>query len=857
MPDRPPLLLATPTVGPRQTRPGRGSTITGPGTAAQTARLEPKLQRLTTAFSTGRLTTTTTPAAALPDQVVVLEVAGELATFANAVRRIPGLEFLADEADEKVDADAEFAAVDQDGRRRRYNRQLFLVASDAVAWQQILSLYQTWKAGQRLPHGLTAFRDLFARLRDVRAWNDHDRLERTGALDAWREDFAGLVDEPVEFEVELWHRSDPQVGQAEAALLATELADAGGEVVAQSAMSEIGYHGVLARVPARLLHDAVANREMRWMSTYGVRFFHAVGQISGSVPTDADPSSPLGTATRSLPVGAPRVAVLDGLPLAGHASLTGRIVVDDPDDWGSTTAARQRNHGTGIASVVVNGDLGSQGPPQTRPVYVRPILAPGPVWVRQAPEEFPRDRLVVDVMLDAVARMFVGDEPLAPTVKVIVLAVGDRIHQFDRFVSPLARLIDHLSFKHNVLFLVSAGNHVTPMDVPGDLGLVDPQELQHEALCALQAASALRRLLAPGESVNALTIGASHSDASAAHTDDRLDPMVTPDLPNIVSAYGPGVRRAIKPDFLLPGGRQLVGLEPVRSDGRRPLSTPLTVRSPGVRMAAPGTTAGDLENTIHATGTSLAVALGGYHAGHLLQEVDDLRAGLRGQLRERLPESLDAVIAKAALAHSARWNTARSFIDEASNDILGNASRDAVSRMVGYGLADPTTAIRGDDHRATAIAAARIAEGEAHTYRFPLPASMSAQAVRRTLTMTLAWLTPINHEHRAYRRAALGLQPGGVELDPADLGVSFNESRRGTLQHHVLSGNRAVPYVTGSAIELAVSCRADAGSLTTDVPYAVIVSLATSPTLGLPIYDEVSQGLAVLLRQPLQIRPRG
>ena len=51
---------------------------------------------------------------------------------APALRRVPGLEFLAEQVEDEVDPD-EFAAVDSLGREHRYRRQVFLIASDRSA----------------------------------------------------------------------------------------------------------------------------------------------------------------------------------------------------------------------------------------------------------------------------------------------------------------------------------------------------------------------------------------------------------------------------------------------------------------------------------------------------------------------------------------------------------------------------------------------------------------------------------------------------------------------------------------------------------------------------------------------------
>jgi hypothetical protein len=842
MPDLPALPLQPPVPNPRQTGTARRPRIEGPGPAAQERRLGPALQRLTNAFNAQRVQLVGDPQGLEPDQILVLEIAGEIDDFVRAVQRVPGLEYLAEEVEDKLDPD-EFAAVDLQGRRHSYARQLFLVASDARAWQELLRLWRLFQQGGDFPRGLTPFRHLFARLRELRPWDDRDRLERTGALDAWERELGDLRGELVEFEIELWLRASQQRRSAAVANLRADLRAAGGDLLTEAVHEEIDYHGVLGRVPAHRLRDAVANHEIRWLRTGAVRFFHAVGQMAA--PLSADDAAPDAAQLppAPLPEGPPRIALLDGLPLAGHDLLRGRIFVDDPDGWDATIPVARRVHGTGMASIVVHGDLNGAGQPLATPVYVRAVLSPdAPEWVRDAPEELPRDRLAVDMINAAVTRVFEGDA-VATGVRAIVLAIGDRVLQFDRFVSPLARLLDWLAFRHDVVFLVSAGNHLEPLEIPAEVDTSNPEELQHELLCAVGRAASLRRLLAPAETINGLTVGAAHADESA-HTvsDGRVEPFVTADLPNLGSAFGSGVRRAVKPDILLPGGRQLLRLEPPQ-DGRRLATVPPTRRPPGVRLAAPGTEGGALDATVYDTGTSIAAALAGHYAGRLVETLAMLRA-LHGDLMPG--PDLDGVLLKAALVHSARWGTARTFLDPVNNELGLSRSRDSVGRRVGFGRATPERALVCDDHIVTVVAAGRIGKDDAHTYSFPLPASLASRTDRRRVSLTLAWLTPINPRHRYYRRAALKLEPAG----PTDLlgdrtDIDLYGARRGTVQHEVLVGDRAVPYAPGTALELVVSCRADAGALESQVPYAVMATVEVAAQAGLPIYEEVRQALRV------------
>jgi hypothetical protein len=852
MPDLPALPLGRPEVRERITRQTPRPKLVGPGAKHQFERLGAAIQRVTAAFEAGRVTATGEPAAS-PEQVLVLEVAGELTNFVKAIARVPGLEFLVEAAEDRVDSGDEFAAVDKDGKVHRYDRQLYVVFSDDAAWRELLRLWQRFQNGEKMPHGKAPFTHLFSRLEALRPWDDRDRLERTGALDVWARELSELPTQPVEFEIELWLRRDPARRAQAVADLVADLKAAGGELVHESVHEAISYHGILARVPGALLAETVVNHEVRWLRSGSVRFFHAVGQFAAAPGAGELEPAQAAAAARPVPAAvAPRVAVLDGVPLAGHELLAGRIALDDPDGWQELVEVSRRNHGTATASLVIHGDLNADGRAQSAPVYLRPILwDQAPSWVGGGGrEELPRDRLAVDVLHAAIVRLYEGENPVAPNVRAIVLAVGDSVCQFDRFVTPLARLLDWLQSRYETLVLISAGNHLGDLALPADGDLSDPQELQHEVLCALQRQAGLRRLLSPAESINGLTIGAAHDDAATYRDDDdRVEPMTTGDLPNVCSPAGSGVRRAVKPDILLPGGRQLLTPEPHAEGGPRRFSLTATRRPPGIRVAAPSREAGRLQATRYDTGTSAAAGLAGHHAGHLLAEFEQLR----DRYGDAMPASeYDAVLLKAALVHSARWGNAVAFIDRAAEDVGGERARAIVTRMVGYGRADPGRILVCDDNRATALAAGRLEAGHAHAYRFPLPTSLASQTERRRLTITTAWLTPINPEHRFYRRAALDVKPAGL---PAQLvertDVELNPARRGTVQHDVLSGNRAVPYAPEKNIELLVSCRADAGELATPVPYAIIVTLEVPGQTTLPIYQQVRQGLRI----PVAIRP--
>ena len=256
MPELPALPLGRPEARERITRQSPRPKLTGPGAKRQLERLGPAIQRVTAAFQAGRVTATGEPAAS-PEQVLVLEVAGELTNFVKAVARIRGLEFLVEAAQDRVDSGDEFAAVDNKGKAHRYDRQLYVVFSDDAAWRELLGLWERFQKHEKMPHGKAPFTHLFSRLEDLRPWDDRDRLERTGALDVWARELSELPAQPVEFEIELWLRRDPARRAQAVADLAADLKEAGGELVHESIREEISYHGILARVPGGLLAETV------------------------------------------------------------------------------------------------------------------------------------------------------------------------------------------------------------------------------------------------------------------------------------------------------------------------------------------------------------------------------------------------------------------------------------------------------------------------------------------------------------------------------------------------------------------------------------------------------------------------
>ena len=406
-------------------------------------------------------------------------------------------------------------------------------------------------------------------------------------------------------------------------------------------------------------------------------------------------------------------------------------------------------------------------------------------------------------------------------------------------MSPLARLLDWLAWRYKVLFVVSAGNHAQPIRLAvstADLDVMDDAAVQREVLQAVAADARHRRLLSPAESLNALTVGATHDDASIGEAPNWFDPFER-GLPSPVNGQGMGFRRAIKPDVFAPGGRVALRKPLPPAEATAELDVYTQAFKPGQLAAAPGATLGDVSGTRHTRGTSNATALVSRSAAFLQEVLDDLRSSPDGEVIDNVPR---AVWLKAMIAHGADWGEAgRSLTQLLRNQSNSRKFKEYVARLLGYGAVDIGRVNECKAWRVTAISGGALREDESHVHSFPLPPSLNGFSTYKRLTITLAWLSPINPHHQAWRRAQLWFDPPMDQLRVRRRQADSRAVRRGTLQHETLEGRAAVSFNQGDALEIRVSCRADAGTLEERVPYALVTTLEVAEDLMLDIYEEV------------------
>jgi hypothetical protein len=535
---------------------------------------------------------------------------------------------------------------------------------------------------------------------------------------------------------------------------------------------------------------------------------------------------------------------LDGLPLENHEALQGRIIVDDPDNFAALYQANQQQHGTAMASLLIHGDLNGNGSALSSPIYVRPVLH----FEGLANQEIaPPRKLFVDVVHRAVKRIFEADgetPAAAPSVRVINVSIGDTKQPFVRDISALARLLDWLAWKYKVLFVVSSGNYngnISITTTAANWRALPAGDLTGEVLRAMRTDQFKRRLLSPAESINCLTVGPTHADDCQGFVlGNRADLIDAAGLPSPIGTVASGFRRATKPEILLPGGRTMY-MPPANQDQNPAQFTVSTsTTAPGHLNACPGTRPLELGRVNYSCGSSNAAAMASRYS---VISASLLRGYELPADCSPLDDAALTVVLKALLVHAASWTRADGTLNAAFANAIndGRELRRIKQQFLGYGEMQPDRCLSATDQRATLLGWSTIREDEGRMFSFPLPPSLAASTEWRRLSVTLAWLTPLNNKHKNYRRAHLFLKVPNEEIGtPEVAGADEQSTQRGTVQHRVFEGERAKVFVDGASLAIQVSCRADAGDIDDAVPFALIASLEVAQTSQIALYQEVA-----------------
>jgi len=380
--------------------------------------------------------------------------------------------------------------------------------------------------------------------------------------------------------------------------------------------------------------------------------------------------------------------------------IAGSIAV--PDTLGT---ADDFGHGTRVAGIAVFGDLRGQLAAGTLNRGARICSAK----VVDQNGEFPERRLTPNQMREAITRLNVE-----LGCRIFVVALGDRRKIYDGGkVGPWAATLDELVAELDVVIIVSAGNR----DAIRSGNRVE-QAVTDYPDYLLEASN---RLCEPAGAMNVVTVGAiAHGNGLAPGVADNVGvrPITGIDEPSPFTRAGPGLRGAIKPDFVDVGGT--------------------LVYDPFVRSLRGGhdvVEAGVV--TLHfqpvdqlfttCSGTSFAAPLVAYKASQILAAFPTASSNL-----------IRALLTTGASLPAAA---------EARLSLLGV---DAQRAVCGHGQIDLERAAFSDDARVALYAEDELEVDHFAVYQVPIPEPYQTEHGRRTIRVTLAFDPPVRHTRRDY-----------------------------------------------------------------------------------------------------------
>lgn len=350
---------------------------------------------------------------------------------------------------------------------------------------------------------------------------------------------------------------------------------------------------------------------------------------------------------------------------------------------------RNPHHATFIASTIQYGNVlnGINSPTCHRFKFVDIIAMPN------GDKKFgPTDSISEYDLMDIIEEVM---DKYSHSTKIWNISLGIENKPCSGTMSDLGMFLDYIQDKYHVQMFVSSGNI---NDLP--LRTWPPQSGLGEQ----------DRLISPGDSVRAITVGSVALFESA-------DSIVKFNEPSPFSRRGPGANYVVKPDIVDYGGN---------------LSTTYSIDGLGVRGLDPE------GNIIEGNGTS-------YSNPRALQKF--------ASIYEEMVEP-DLLLAKAMLVHSARMNS-RELLDEKPDNI----------KYYGFGIPSPNVQeiLQCSEDEVTLVFKQKISQGShLEMYDFPYPKSLIKNGKYiGEIGMTLAYLPPLDEKYgREYCRTNIDVSFG-------------------------------------------------------------------------------------------------
>lgn len=266
----------------------------------------------------------------------------------------------------------------------------------------------------------------------------------------------------------------------------------------------------------------------------------------------------------------------------------------------------------------------------------------------------------------------------------------------------------------------------------------------------------------------------------------------------------------------------------------------LSRHEPGCKVAAPYD---DSSGQAYSFGTSDAAAQITHEAAKCYDVLEQVFLSETGG---HVPNDYKAILLKAMLTHGASWETIADKVTAATGDSVKK-----LCKWLGNGIPNIEKVIECTKERITLIGLGELKKEKGDIFRLPLPVDFSTRLLKRKLTVTLAYLSPIAAKKQAYRSAQLWftIDDGERGLVPNRQNTEWQTVRKGTLQHEIFMGENPIVWDDDDNLVIKVNCKREAGNFREAIPYCLFVSFEVAEGFDVDLYTEVT----AKIRQRVQV----
>lgn len=419
---------------------------------------------------------------------------------------------------------------------------------------------------------------------------------------------------------------------------------------------------------------------------------------------------------------APLATVLDSGIFAANPLLEDVVVAEEEFDTTENSTTDNNGHGTGVAGIVVYGDLDKC----LRENSFRPLVrvCNGKIMHDENNTPcFPKDKRPEQIVKEAI-EFFYNEYHC----RIFNLSAGDadNVYSGGRQFA-WAEMLDQLSRELDIVIIISAGNVSYPL-----LREFDSRDCLME-----QARDQLfypeHRIIDPATAALGITVGSITRFEEPIAIPNRFTRISAgkKDYLSVFTRIGKGVNRSIKPELVDYGGNYAVS-QKVRGSSKWEKND--------MRLLEPTLNNGNERIFRGYCGTSFSAP----HVTHIAARIE--RA-----LEKQLKKKPSANLIRAILINSARCSKEMVEWGENSNDELycggTNPKQDRRLRLYGFGKTDDSL-LYSDFNRVTLFSEDKLPLRSFHLYKIPVPKDFLKIRADKTISISLAY----NPETRLSRK---------------------------------------------------------------------------------------------------------